>query len=296
MRAVRPYERPPAAKPMHLKPTAVVFTVFIVATGGTRVHAGAPQDAASAKVEFDAVSIRPQTDPNISTSSRIGPTTGLRAQKKTVKSLISYAFDVRTDRIEGAPDWLDVATFEMLGKTNRRDVTMAMVREMIRNMLADRFHLRYHTEKRPAPVYALTIARRDGKLGRSLQPSSGCEQGKEVVRPNPDGSTSRRICGIRVYGDRFRTSIEAAGVKLSELVWALNGTGGRDVVDKTSLEGLFDFDLRYSPPKPAGTDPDPTEAPEVFTALREQLGLELRSEEGTIEIFVIDDVQHPEPN
>ena len=67
-------------------------------------------------------------------------------------------------------------------------------------------------------------------------------------------------------------------------------------MDKTGLTGLFDFDLRFMPAPEPGAAIEPGDVPEVFTAIRQQLGPELRSEPGSVEVLVIDQVELPSPD
>jgi len=82
---------------------------------------------------------------------------------------------------------------------------------------------------------------------------------------------------------------------------------GRKVVDKTGLEGRYDFTLRYASdrqgPKPGPADSEgaaapPVDAPgpSIFTALQEQLGLKLESEKAPVEILIIESVDRPSEN
>jgi uncharacterized protein (TIGR03435 family) len=91
--------------------------------------------------------------------------------------------------------------------------------------------------------------------------------------------------------------IDAIGATTAEFAPYLS-TGGRDIIDRTGLEGRFDFHLEYArdggPPR---ADPDPAHAgPSMFTAVQEQLGLKLESAKGPVEVLVIDHVEHPAGN
>jgi uncharacterized protein (TIGR03435 family) len=84
----------------------------------------------------------------------------------------------------------------------------------------------------------------------------------------------------------------------------LSGLVGRAVEDHTGLTGEFDMSLEYTPdvtqPGPQAsadvTSPDSSEAPSVFTALQEQLGLKLESRTGPVDILVIDHIEQPSEN
>jgi len=90
---------------------------------------------------------------------------------------------------------------------------------------------------------------------------------------------------------------------VSDVAEGLSATLGRLVVDKTRLTGNYDFDLRWTPDEsvlrglkdPDEPPPDPI-GPSIFTAVQEQLGLELKSAKGPMEILVIDRVEKPDAN
>ena len=87
---------------------------------------------------------------------------------------------------------------------------------------------------------------------------------------------------------------------VSVIALALQGvaTSGRPVIDRTGLSGLFDFDLTYAPapqPSPDAPLPDPTGA-SIFAALQEQLGLKLAPQQGTVDVVVVERVEHPTPD
>jgi hypothetical protein len=56
------------------------------------------------------------------------------------------------------------------------------------------------------------------------------------------------------------------------------------------LAGVFDSELHWSPDQ--AVDPS---APQIVTALQEQLGLKLESAHGPVEVFVIDRLEPPTP-
>lgn len=256
---------------------------------------GLPVDAPQKPPEFDAASIKPQPDRAVSPSFGARPS-GFRARRQSFLAVIAYAHGFRRDRIIGAPRWLESNEYDIVTRTNQPDVPIEIIKEMLRTMLADRLQLRVHVETRQEPVFALVVARRDGRLGPSLTPSTGCDRNSTSTSAPSPGNRGNRVCGTRTIFDGRLASIESGGRPISDLVRQLQGTGGRAVVDKTGLTGLFDFELRFTPAREPGAAIEPGDVPEVFTAIREQLGLELRSEPGSVEVLVIDQVEPPSPD
>ena len=90
---------------------------------------------------------------------------------------------------------------------------------------------------------------------------------------------------------------------MSRLISTLLQVLDRPVVDKTGLEGLYNFKLQWvpdglsdGPPLASGVGASPPSGPSLFTAIQEQLGLRLVSTRGPVDVIVIDSVQKPTPN
>ena len=168
---------------------------------------------------------------------------------------------------------------------------------MLRAMLADRFKLVTHTEMREAPMYALVMARTDGRFGPQLRKASvDCEAaavaGQTLPSPKPG---ERGVCDSEIGGEMV-----GRGQRLTALARMLSLFAGRPVVDRTGLTGGFDFDLRFpeldTPPQGRSGGPAADTGGGIFAAVQEQLGLKLESIRGLLEFVVIDSVQHPTEN
>ena len=77
----------------------------------------------------------------------------------------------------------------------------------------------------------------------------------------------------------------------------------RPVIDRTGLTGMFDLDLAYATEYPAagpgpsnGLPPPSLDAPSIFTAVREQLGLRLESTRSPLDVLVVDHAEKPIEN
>jgi len=101
----------------------------------------------------------------------------------------------------------------------------------------------------------------------------------------------------------------ARSVPITQLTSSLSNqapiTGiDRIVLDRAGLTDRYDFELRWRMPAPPpgalppGVTPPPVDPdrPDLFTALREQLGLKLEPQRAPIEVVVIDSAQMPEEN
>jgi uncharacterized protein (TIGR03435 family) len=173
---------------------------------------------------------------------------------------------------------------------------------MMRALLIDRFKMRFHVETKEQDAYALTVARRDGRLGPNMRQSSvdcaarlDAQRRNETVAALPQGA---RECGIR----NGPGTIDFGGQQLPSLLQMLSNQTGRQVIDRTGLAGAFDVDLRWSLASsgPLRTSPDAPQAtdngPSLFTAVEEQLGLKLEPTKAPADYLVIDHVERPEPD
>jgi uncharacterized protein (TIGR03435 family) len=167
---------------------------------------------------------------------------------------------------------------------------------MLQALLADRFKLAVHHETKDLPVYSLVIA----KGGFKLQESKPDET-------DPQGRTGMHISGSS-------GAMRGQLVSMASLAQFLYGRLNRTVLDKTGLTGKYDFMLKWTPDQnqmqPAGGFQATSGgapggqpalvadagAPDLFTAVQEQLGLKLESGKGPVEVIVIDHVERPSGN
>lgn len=155
---------------------------------------------------------------------------------------------------------------------------------MVRQMLAERFALKAHTDVQERPIYRMVVARPDGKLGPSIYRIDDTECGGSNPQP----------CDLSAWSGGLMSS----GMGLQQLAVALfsrSQTTGidRPVIDHTGLAGMFGFTLMFSS---FNTATHVSNDPSIFTALREQLGLKLEPARGPVELVVIDSVEQPTPN
>jgi uncharacterized protein (TIGR03435 family) len=220
-----------------------------------------------------------------------------------LQQLISDAYRMP---IAGGPEWIrDPPGPPRAGET-RFDVIAtippatpaAQVPLMLRTMLAERFTLAVHVETQEREAYALVHARADKRRGPQLTPST--QQCQVEIEAGPLRAPVRRVtadgqpvCSMMVGP----AAIRGGGLTLGFLANAMTGFAGRMVVDRTGLEGPFDFELRYAPSAARGGGPPPSDdRPSIFVAVQEQLGLELEPTTAAVEVLVIDRVSLPTEN
>lgn len=231
--------------------------------------------------EWDVVSVKPAVPNHCTEGSGLMMTKdGIHAFCLPLFALIQIAHAIsEPSRIIGAPDWtksggawnIDAKVagegVGALGKLSREDRN-----RMLQALLADRFHLKAHTEKRQMPVYDLVVA----KGGPKLKEATAEEASKSMLRGAVPGK------------------IECVSMPLSSLPVFLNRELGRPTMDKTGLTGKYDFTLQFVPASKAATDE--TGGPSIFTAVEEQLGLKLEPAKETMDVLVIDSIEQPAAN
>ena len=170
---------------------------------------------------------------------------------------------------------------------------------MLQGLLADRFELAVHRDSRDLPIYALVLARRDGRLGPSIHPATlDCES----IAAKPLDSGTARTDYADCTPQMGLTRLKAAGFRMSSLASGLMRILDRAVIDKTGLPGAFDIELSWTPDPtmlpngaPAPTNL-PSGGPSIFTAVEEQLGLKLVSDRAPVEVLVIDRINRLKPD
>jgi uncharacterized protein (TIGR03435 family) len=199
------------------------------------------------------------------------------------KALIETAFGVKDYQVVNAPDWTRSERWTLEVKTTA-PTNYQQKDELLQPLLADRFGLKFHRETRTMAVYVLVVAPGGPKLQPAVNdPTTGIYYGND---------------GNQITSKKYDIRMVAR--------YLSGGVLNRPVIDKTGLTGFYNIDLKWSP-DPARPDfvdvhnpadfpaPDPNR-PEIFTAIREQLGLELKAEKGPVDVVVVDHIERPSPN
>ena len=232
--------------------------------------------AASAQTpSFDAASLRPSAQRAPGADWVLRPGGQFIASNITVAELIGVAYSVEPFRIRGNPEWTREAQYDVQARAGT-DVTPDQTRLMLRSLLQDRFRLRARLERAEVPIHAMVLSRGDGGAGPRLQPAAECAAptcGR--ILSNPGRMTGRRV------------ALDLLATRLSPLV-------NRVVVNRTGLTGSFDLDLDWTPD--SGPSFGNRDAPSLFTALEEQLGLKLESSRGPADVVSIETVERPAEN
>ena len=194
------------------------------------------------------------------------------------------AYDIPVFGLAAASPWLSVDRWDVHAQANGPAVIpLDQYRLMLVRLLEGRFQLRVHRETRVMPIYELSMASTRSKL-----------------RPDPDLDARGPLIKAGTGSIHLRNSSLEKFAKLLSLQL------GRPVFDKTGVDGLFAFSLDWGPvpgenggPEadlPAGGLTPSTNAPSIFSAIEEQLGLRLTPSNSPVELIVIDQAERPLAN
>ena len=229
--------------------------------------------------DFEIVTIRP----NLSGRSdrRIQMDRQLRATNTSLKDLMKFFFDVHERQIEGGPDWMNTARFDIVAQpATEAEISPARMNALIRKLIVGRFSLAFHREERRMPVYAVTVD----------------ESGPRMIKGDPNGPGDPDFNGLG--------NMKAKAMSMDELAGVFQGVVmDGPVLNRTGLEGKYVFtliwapdasqfsEIRQRPSAQAFADRD-----DLFTALRKQLGLKLEATEAPVEVLIIDHAGKPSEN
>lgn len=240
---------------------------------------------ADANPAFEVATIKP-SQPNapgkgigVDRSSRVN------TRNTSLADLITFAYGVHARQLQGVPDSLASARFDLQGKPDTPGAPNdKQVRMMFQKLLTDRFQLKFHREKKELTVYTITVVKAGAKMSKSE--STGTLPG----------------LGLRGLG---RAAIRNA--TMSDFAGFLQGVVlDRPVVDQTGLTDRFDFTLDWTADETQFPDrqgfpappPDPNAEtfPDLFTAIQQQLGLKLESAKLPVDVIVVDHIERPSEN
>jgi bla regulator protein blaR1 len=241
---------------------------------------------------FEVVSVKPSKSVDGTVTMKHHPD-GITATNVTVRMLVQAAYGVQDYQVSGTSGpmgWVNSERYDVEAKVDgsladqlsklSTDQRMAEDRLMLQALLADRFKLLLRRgNAEGSSVYALVIA----ENGSKLQQKKSADPYPEGVK-GPDGRAIPEGAHMIWAG---RSQITGIRVSVADLTRSLSQQLSRTVLDKTGLAGNYDFTLKW------GTNGN---GDSILTAIQEQLGLKLESQEGPVEVLVIDHVEPPSGN
>lgn len=207
------------------------------------------------------------------------------------------------------PKWVATDSFEIHAKAEGNP-TKDQMRLMMQSLLADRFQLAIHFKTRQESVLAL-ILEKPGRTGPKLRPhSAGPACDVHMPTPTPGSWTSvdgvfPRVCDafVKIPTGNHEILLGSRNATMKQIADSLPSEGrlGRPVVDQTGLTGRFDFALQWTPesggPAQSGADaPLDPQGTTFLEALKDQLGMKLKSTKAPLNVLVVDRVERPSEN
>jgi uncharacterized protein (TIGR03435 family) len=245
---------------------SVTLILSVLGAGGQIARGQATFEVASVKLSVDATR-----------KPSLGPSPGgerFTARNMPLLWLISSAYDVSIRQISGLPKSFSSNSYDIEGRLAQRASREQMMK-MLRTLIEDRFKLRLRHESKEVSAYVLTVAKGGPKLDEN---TSGADL---EARNSGAGRESYRNFPMPIFANILAAHL------------------GDTVVDKTGLNSSYDFKLEFRPESAGegakdGHEPAANlDGPSLFTALQEQLGLELKRQKVVVELLVIDHIEEP---
>ncbi|HTZ75918.1 MAG TPA: M56 family metallopeptidase [Candidatus Aquilonibacter sp.] len=234
----------------------------------------------------------------------------------TAKMLIATAYSVKDFQISGGPSWINSEHWDIDAKVDDslaaqlqklpRQQQRAQTALMLRSLLVDRFKLQITRSTKEGAVLALVVAKGGSKLkevpppdpSASIVPPAPPPANGPLPMPAPGMSMGESINGVQIG--------IANAVPIADLVNRLSVLLGQPVIDRTGLKGTYQYTLRFSESslpavnQPGGSGAESAEsnpdAPSIFAAVQDQLGLKLELTKAPVETITIDHIEEPSPN
>lgn len=272
--------------------------------------------AQNGRIAFEVASIKPATGAVSPSTVALDPwdddsvSNGRFRADATLLTYIEFAYKLwpsgpQDREFSRLPKWVDSDRYLIDARAATRNTTEDQLRLMVQSLLAGRFGLASHFEAREVPVLELRLARAGQTGPKLVRHADGppCDKPGSSLGTGLPGFPGE--CHSLGAADIGNIVVGSRDVPLDVLAGALSILPslelGRPVVDKTGLQGRFDFTLEFArEPRPAAAGDSPLPAaptgPTPIEALRDQLGLKLEPARDALQILVIDKVGKPSEN
>jgi bla regulator protein blaR1 len=245
-----------------------------------------PQASSLPSPTFEVASIKPTNPQTRSIGMFTYPGGKLIITKYTLKMLIHEAYGVNDNQISGGANWTSEELYDVeaiplassesskFSPATPKTPPTAEMLMMLRNLLADRFQLKLHSESKLGSGFALVVGAHGAKLNETKNP--------DAFKVVSSGHTGKAELPDFIHAENASMSMFAAWLARAYRC---------PVLDETGIKGDFDFRFEY-----ASGDSESDSGPALFTVIQDQLGLKLVSRKAPIEILVIDHVEKPSGN
>jgi uncharacterized protein (TIGR03435 family) len=199
----------------------------------------------------------------------VSPGGRFTARATTVVFLMEWAFGIQPWQHSDGPGWISSDRFDIAAKTDH-DATENEMKQMVRTLLAERFGLRAHRESKEMPAYVLSLGKNAPKL---FPPTEGeTHEMRFSMIPGPN----EKMAAVHIDATRYT---------LAQLADVFARRMDRVIVNQTGMDGEYDFQIDLRPDE---NHPSPVDQTLLLEALRQQIGLEVRSEKTAADYYVVD--------
>jgi len=241
--------------------------------------------AADADPSFEVATIKPNPSGGSSLQGLVLRGRSMVVRNGSLNDLVTFAYSLQVKQVVNGTGWMDSDRYDIEANPDQPGTpNTEQMRIMVRKLLADRFKLTFHHEKRDLAAYVLTV----GKTGQKLTPTQvkGVDSGFFYAQ-GIGGLTLHLVNGtMKDFADFLQMIVL-----------------DKPVVNRTGIPGRFDNNVTFTPDDsqfnghpPKVKASDVTEAPNLFDAIQQQLGLKLTAEKTAVDVIVIDHVEKPSPN
>jgi len=236
---------------------------------------------------------------------RTTPPRGGRFEMKgaTMLDLIATSYSFERDKVLGGPNWLELDKFDVAAKIPDDTLPDAR-RQMMQQLLVERFKLVVHKDTKPLPVYVLTVGKKVQLKEGDATGETGCKPETGTPGQPGDGGTTLTMMsqsgpattihlgpGMVITFHCRNMTMAGFAEGLRGMMGAFQAIGTTAVKDETGLEGRFNFDVRWSMTMmgPAAMM-NQGDRIGVFEALEKQMGLKLEQRPVPTPVLIVDSV------
>jgi uncharacterized protein (TIGR03435 family) len=252
--------------------------------------------------EFEVAVLKPAPPDAQGTRAQLLPTGQVNISNAPLRLMMSLAWNLPNEQFVTGPGWLESARFDVTARAfataspaNNAQLDEDFARLMLRRLIVDRFQVKYRMEDRPMPAYVLVadepkMTKADGtKRTRCFE---GAPAGSAAAAKGPQ--FGRQVTCQNISMEQFGQLLPSIAAGYTRV----------PAIDKTGLQGGFDFTLNFSPigqvlgqrpdaaagTAPTGQAADPTGALSLPDAVRRQLGVKLEDTKRPAPVLVIDSI------
>jgi uncharacterized protein (TIGR03435 family) len=255
----------------------------------------APAQPADSGARFGVADIHtsPRSSSPQSQFMRVGFYRGGRYEIRSANmvDLIGTAYGVDPDKVLGGPGWLELHRFDILA-TAPAGTTPEGLKTMLQALLAERFGLKVHIDKKELPTYALVLGKKHLLRESDGSGSTGCQfelQGMQNGRGGPPADPSAGPPAPPTLAFKCTNMTMAALADyMHNMPLAQQFIGANPLVDETGLKGAWNFEFHYGLPFNLNGQASPGGGNLIVDAIDKQLGLKLEARKLPLPVIVVD--------